>query len=281
MFSSNRRGSYCWDSDTDALYLGNGAAAVAITNAFGASIDNAELTADTVDFTGIADSLTLDAETTIAAGSALNLLIGNNVTLNTTGTGVITATTAGTVTTAAQPAITSVGTLTGLTMGGTLAMGANNITGTGSLGATDAGKLTKGWFVDVESTNMPTVGGTSIASTFAPLANPTFTGQIKKSVQATVTADVGSTQGGSPITADIVEIAVCANAGDSVTLPTAVAGLQILITNHGALSADVFPATSDAINEAAADSAKALAVDASMLCSAYDATNWECLTMAR
>ena len=181
-------GLICWDSDTDALYLGNGAAAVAITNAFGATIDNAEITADTIDFTAIADALTLDVETTIAAAGALNLLIGDNVTLNKTGTGVITATTAGTVTTAAQPTITSVGTLTGLTMGGTLAMGANNITGTGSLGATDAGKLTKGWFVDVESTNMPTVGGTSIASTFAPLANPTFTGTLNVGGYATTTS---------------------------------------------------------------------------------------------
>jgi len=44
-----------------------------------------------------------------------------------------TATTAGTVTTAAQPNITSLGTLTGLTMGGTLAMQANGITSTGTI----------------------------------------------------------------------------------------------------------------------------------------------------
>ena len=51
---------------------------------------NAEIGADTIDFDSIADSLTLDAETTISSASALNLLIGDNVTLTTTGSGSIT-----------------------------------------------------------------------------------------------------------------------------------------------------------------------------------------------
>ncbi|MBI2607914.1 MAG: hypothetical protein HYW51_03760, partial [Candidatus Doudnabacteria bacterium] len=106
-------------------------------------------------------------------------------------------------------------------------------------------------------------------------------GNIIRSVQAAVTADVGSVQGGSPMTADIMEISVSANAGDAVTLPAAVAGATAIITNHGAASADVFPASGDAINEAAADAAKALGVNASIICYAYDTTNWECLTLAR
>ena len=64
---------------------------VTLTSILGDSIENGEITADTIDFDSIADALTLDAETTISAASALNLLIGNNVTLTTTGTGVITA----------------------------------------------------------------------------------------------------------------------------------------------------------------------------------------------
>lgn len=47
----------------------------------------------------------------------------------------------------------------------TLAMGIRSITMTGSLAATGA-RVTKGWFTDVESTNMFTVGGTSIQTTF-------------------------------------------------------------------------------------------------------------------
>jgi len=103
-----------------------------------------------------------------------------------------------------------------------------------------------------------------------------------KSVQVGITAATGSTQAtGVQITKDIAEISVCANAGDAVTLPRAKAGLQILITNHGAASCDVFPAVGNAINEGAADAAKALAANATLLCYAYDSTNFECLTLAR
>jgi hypothetical protein len=47
------------------------------------------------------------------------------------------------------------------TIAGTLALGANNLTMTGSLAATGA-RVTKGWFTDVESTNYPTVGGAAV-----------------------------------------------------------------------------------------------------------------------
>lgn len=55
--------------------------------------------------------------------------------------------------------------------GGDLALGANNITMTGSLAATGA-RVTKGWFTDLESSNMPTVGGTAILTS---LTAPQFT----------------------------------------------------------------------------------------------------------
>lgn len=58
---------------------------------------------------------------------------------------------------------------TNISFAGTVAMGANNLTMTGSLAATGA-RVTKGWFTDVESTNMPTVGGTSLSSIFSPIA---------------------------------------------------------------------------------------------------------------
>jgi len=60
-----------------------------------------------------------------------------------------TATTAGTVTTAAQPSITSVGTLTGLTMGGNVGLGANHL----SYGGTAAG-------LSFDSSNNATLSGT-------------------------------------------------------------------------------------------------------------------------
>lgn len=55
--------------------------------------------------------------------------------------------------------------------GGDLALGANSLTMTGSIAATGA-RVTKGWFTDLESTNMPTVGGTAILTS---LTAPQFT----------------------------------------------------------------------------------------------------------
>jgi len=55
--------------------------------------------------------------------------------------------------------------------GGNLALGANNLTMTGSIAAT-GNRVTKGWFTDIESTNMPTVGGTAILTS---LTAPQFT----------------------------------------------------------------------------------------------------------
>jgi hypothetical protein len=101
-------------------------------------------------------------------------------------------------------------------------------------------------------------------------------------VQSGITASTGSTQAtGVQIIGDLVEISVCANAGDSVRLPMAKRGLQILITNHGAASADIFPAVGDFINEAAVDTAKACAADATLLLWCYANKYWEALTLAR
>lgn len=55
--------------------------------------------------------------------------------------------------------------------GGDLALGANNLTLTGSIGATGA-RATKLWATDIESTNIPTVGGTAILTS---LTAPQFT----------------------------------------------------------------------------------------------------------
>lgn len=100
-----------------------------------------------------------------------------------------------------------------------------------------------------------------------------LTGLSKQSVSAGVTADVSSVQGGGAITKNLVQISVCANAGDAVTLPTAVAGYRVTIINNGAQSCDVFPATSDNLG-AGANTAAALAAGAKITYVAYDVTNW-------
>jgi hypothetical protein len=89
----------------------------------------------------------------------------------------------------------------GASVGGTLALGANNLTMTGSLAATGS-RVTKGWFTDVESTNMPTVGGTAILSS---LTAPQFTtielGHASDSTISRVSAGVLAIEGSNILTA--------------------------------------------------------------------------------
>lgn len=58
---------------------------------------------------------------------------------------------------------------------GTLALGANNLTMTGSIGAT-AARVTKGWFVDAEFTNVPTIGGNALGTIYAAIGQTMYIG---------------------------------------------------------------------------------------------------------
>jgi len=74
-----------------------------------------------------------------------------------------------------------------------------------------------------------------------------------------LTADTGSAQGGQPLVSSFNEIAVCANAGDAVTLPASFEkGTIVFIKNTGGASCDVFPASGDDCG-AGANTAVALA----------------------
>ena len=65
-----------------------------------------------------------------------------------------------------------------------------------------------------------------------------------RSVAAAVTALAGGAQGGAgALTKDVNNVTTCATAADSVTLPTAVAGMEITIINNGAEACNVFPAS--------------------------------------
>lgn len=89
----------------------------------------------------------------------------------------------------------------GASLGGTLALGANSITMSGSIGVTGT-RVTKGWFTDVESTNMPTVGGTAILTS---LTAPQFTtielGHASDSTISRVSAGVLAIEGSNILTA--------------------------------------------------------------------------------
>ena len=104
-----------------------------------------------------------------------------------------------------------------------------------------------------------------------------ITGILKHSVTVGQTANTGSAQGGNVIATEFYEIAVCANPGDAVTLPTAVAGQLVIVVNNGAQSADVFPASGDKVDGGSVNAAFALASGANALFICQDGTDWDSL----
>jgi hypothetical protein len=100
------------------------------------------------------------------------------------------------------------------------------------------------------------------------------------SVTSGITADTGSAQGNGVLTSSINQIATCANAGDAVTLPSAKPGKVLWVTNDGANAADVFPASGDNIDEAGANTALSVAVDAEVQFICTSSGHWSTITSA-
>ena len=96
---------------------------------------------------------------------------------------------------------------------------------------------------------------------------------IAVDVNAGLTASTNRTQGQGALTAQVNEIATCANNDDTVTLPTATAGLEIEIINNGAETLQIFPASGDNLGTGA-DTATELETNESVQYVAYDDTNW-------
>jgi hypothetical protein len=109
------------------------------------------------------------------------------------------------------------------------------------------------------------------------LTGLTLSGLIKRDVNAGITAGTTQTQGGGQaLTAEVNEVSTVANDDDTVVLPTAVAGLKIVIINNGANRLKIFPAASDNLG-AGSNTALAggVATGSNITFMAYDATNWE------
>lgn len=151
--------------------------------------------------------------------------------------------------------------------GGNLALGANNLTLTGSIAATGA-RATKGWFTDLEVTNLPTVnGGTlktalSLTSTDVGLGNvtneskstmftnPTFTGVQKVSTTDTLATkayarSVGGGIGGGTVNAysDTMSVSAGVLRTKATTITTEPYSVQIFSSG----GKDITHAVSDSV----------------------------------
>lgn len=97
---------------------------------------------------------------------------------------------------------------------------------------------------------------------------------LTRSTTATITAATTQTQGQRPLTTDVNEISVCANANDVVTLPIALAGRSCLVINNGAQTLQVFPASGDDLG-AGVNISTTIVATSRKLFVAFDSTNWE------
>lgn len=179
--------------------------------------------------------------TGVANGANNTITFTGNYTLGLTLTGntAVTLPTSGTL-----------ATLGANTFTGTQALGANNLTMTGSLAATGA-RVTKGWFTDIESTNMPTVGGTAILSS---LTAPVFSTSIEAPFivlgSAATAADAGTIRmpnagsiqfeadaAGTDINAlsvdssEIVQIGSAGASGVTITPDTTITGGDLILVS--------------------------------------------------
>jgi hypothetical protein len=178
-----------------------------------------------------------------ASGNANVANIGAN-------NGVFTAIT-GTLTTNAQPNITSTGTLTSLAVTGNISAGnVSATTFTGSLSGAATSATTAGTVTTAAQPNITSTGTlTSMTSTGnVQGANVIATAYHIRSVGTGITA-AGTTQGaGTVLSKEINIVSTVASGANAVVLPTAVAGMVVNVTNTTANAMLVFPASGAQIN---------------------------------
>lgn len=105
----------------------------------------------------------------------------------------------------------------------------------------------------------------------------TFDDHLMRKYEAGITASTTQTQGQQPLTSDINEVSTVANANDTVTMPSAVPGMQVIVINNGANTLRIFPASGDDIG-GGVDTAGTLASGSVLVLVAYDSTNWKNIT---
>lgn len=127
-----------------------------------------------------------------------------------------------------------------------------------------------------------TAGGTTFDNAASGLAATNVQDAIDEVAGGASTITTGITAfatGGQAsavaLTTELNNITTCATAGDSVKLPTAVAGAKVTVKNNGAAAADVFPFTGDSIDALAVNLAVRLAVGSTITFFAKDTTVWE------
>ena len=96
---------------------------------------------------------------------------------------------------------------------------------------------------------------------------------IAVDANAGLTASTNQSQGQGALTAQVNEIATVANDGDAVTLPSAVAGVEVAIINNSTNTLQIFPASGDSLG-LGTNNSEELEANERVLFIAYDNDNW-------
>jgi hypothetical protein len=110
------------------------------------------------------------------------------------------------------------------------------------------------------------------ASALQTVTATTVTGAIRLPVAAVAAA--GSTQGDAAALAEGINVVSAADGTKGVILPTAVAGMVIIVKNTAAGALKIYPATGGAINAVAANGAYSITNLTSSLFVASSTTQW-------
>ena len=256
-----------------------------------------------LDVNGLITAVNITANTGLISGDGggLSNIVGSNVSgAVSSATSATTATTAGTVTTAAQPNITSVGTLTALVVTGNVSVGnisatrgtftsvsgdgANltNITGAnvgGQVGfAAIANNVAGGNVTGVvaNSTYAASAGSAPLAGTVTTAAQPNITSVssfLFHSSSDSVSAS-GSSQGDAFTLTTEINRVTSATASNGIKLPVAQGGLVVFIINTVSNSFKVYPNTSDEINSLGTNNAFTHPEGATLQYICTNSTNW-------
>jgi hypothetical protein len=110
------------------------------------------------------------------------------------------------------------------------------------------------------------------ASSLQTVTATTITGAIRLPVAAVAAA--GSTQGDAAALAEGINVVSAADGTKGVILPTAVAGMVIIVKNTAAGALKIYPATGGAVNAVAANGAYSITNLTSSLLVASSTTQW-------
>jgi len=95
----------------------------------------------------------------------------------------------------------------------------------------------------------------------------------RRSVFPNITASTTQTQGNGLLSNDMNIITTVANNDDTVTLPTAVQGITVVVVNKGTKKIKIFPNTGDNLGQGL-NSSVSVSSGSMIIFYAYDATNW-------